>query len=168
MYFQTIKQFTKVLKNLSQILDKGEQLAEAKKFKMEVLLQSRLSPDQFPLLRQVQIACDTAKLAAARLAQSEAPVHEDNEQTREELVKRINSVVQYLSAFNESDFSKAAATKITHARWENKYLMGENFLIEHAIPNFYFHVTTAYSILRHNGVSIGKSDYLGEISFKKD
>jgi hypothetical protein len=168
MYYDiTITQFTKMLKNLNFILDKGALQAEAKKFDVEVLLNSRLAPDQFNLIRQVQIACDTAKLAAARLAGKEAPVYEDNEKNLNDLKARIEKTINYLGTFKTDDFSGASERKITHPRWEEKYLNGHDFLIEHALPNIYFHVTTAYSILRHNGVDVGKKDYLGDMPFKK-
>jgi hypothetical protein len=168
MYFDiTVTQFTKMLKNLSALLDKGAQYAEAKKFDAEVLLQSRLAPDQFPLARQIQIACDTAKLGISRLANKEAPSHPDTEKTVAEFKSRITSTIAYLESFSAKDFSEAATRKITHTRWEGQHLTGQEFFIQHMIPNFYFHVATAYAILRHNGVEIGKKDYLGQMPFKK-
>ncbi|MGP1834062.1 MULTISPECIES: DUF1993 family protein [unclassified Shewanella] len=168
LYDLTVVQFSKMLNNLSAILVKGEGFAEAKKIEMSVLLNSRLAPDQFNLTRQVQIACDTAKLAVARLTGQEdsAPKHEDNETTLAELQTRIASVVDYLATFTAEDFAGAETRKITHRRWEDKYLTGRDFAFEHAIPNIYFHVTTTYAILRHNGVEVGKKDYLGAMPFK--
>ena len=167
IYDMTVPQFTKMLNNLNLILDKGAQFAEAKKFDVEVLLNGRLAPDQFNLIRQVQIACDTAKLGAARLAGKEAPTHEDNEKTLPELKARINDVVKYLGTFKPEDFQGAHERKISQPRWEGKYLTGAEYATQHAIPNIYFHVTTAYAILRNNGVDVGKKDYLGEMPFKK-
>lgn len=167
LYQITIPQFTKTLKNLSAILTKAEQHAVAKKFEVAVLLNARLAPDQFHLIRQVQIVCDTAKLGAARLAGKEAPVHEDIEKTLPELQARIETVLGYLATFSESDFQGAEERKISQPRWEGKYLSGWEFAMQHALPNLYFHTTTAYSILRHNGVDVGKKDYLGEMPFKK-
>ncbi|MES2855771.1 MAG: DUF1993 domain-containing protein [Bdellovibrionota bacterium] len=166
LYALTVPPFIKTLKNLLSCLDKGNQFADSKKVPMEVLLQARLAPDQFPLIKQIQIACDTAKLAAARLTGTEAPVHADNEITYPEIKERINSVIGYLEKMNESQYAEAATRKISQPRWEGKYLTGEEFAVHHAIPNVYFHVTTAYSILRHNGVDIGKKDYLGAMPFK--
>lgn len=166
IYELTVPQFQKTLRNLSQFLDKATQLAEGKKFEVDVLLNSRLAPDQFNFIRQVQIACDTAKLSASRLTGKEAPAHEDNEKSLQDVKARIDKVVTYLSTFKAEDFNGCETTKITHPRWENKHLTGKDFVIHHAIPNFYFHVTTAYSILRHNGVELGKKDYLGEMPFK--
>ncbi|MFA6237862.1 MAG: DUF1993 domain-containing protein [Bacteriovorax sp.] len=167
LYDVTVPQFTKMLKNLSAILDKGAQFADSKKIDMEVLLNARLAPDQFNLIRQVQIACDTAKLGAARLAGKDAPVHEDKEKTLPELQARINDVVKYLGAFSPNDFQGASERKISQPRWEGKYLTGAEYVAQHALPNIYFHITTAYSILRHNGVDVGKKDYLGEMPYKK-
>lgn len=167
LYDITVPQFTKMLKNLHFILDKGAYFAESKKIDMEILLNSRLAPDQFNLIRQVQIACDTAKLGAARLAGIEAPVHEDKEKTLPELKARIEDVIKFLGTLKAEDFQGASERKISQPRWEGKYLTGEEYAIQHAIPNIYFHITTAYSILRHNGVDVGKKDYLGEMPFKK-
>src|SRR5688572_6363186 len=163
LYDLTVVQFDKMLGNLSIILDKGAAFAEAKKFDVTVLLNSRLAPDQFNLIRQVQIACDTAKLGVARLTGKveAAPVHPDTETTLAELQVRIKAVRQYLAGFSAADFAGAEERKISQPRWEGKYLTGLEFAIQHAIPNIYFHVTTAYSILRHNGVDLGKKDYLG-------
>jgi hypothetical protein len=166
LYELTVPPFIKALKNLSGILAKGTDAAATKKFDVGVLLQSRLAPDQFPLIRQVQIATDTAKLAVSRLTGKEAPVHKDDETTMPELQSRIESVIAYLQGFSEKDFNGAETKHITNPRWEGKYLTGTEFVLHHAIPNLYFHVTTAYSILRHNGVDIGKKDYLGEMPFK--
>lgn len=167
LYEFTIPQFTKMLQNLSRILDKAALHAETKKFDVEVLLNLRLYPDQFNLIRQVQIACDTAKLAASRLTGKDAPTHEDNEKTVPELKARIEAVIAYLGTFSEADFKGAEERKVSQPRWEGKYLNGKEFALQHAVPNLYFHITTAYSILRHNGVEVGKKDYLGEMPFKK-
>ena len=169
MYYKlTVVQFSKMLKNLSAILEKAEAFAAIKKVDMSVLLNSRLSVDQFNLIRQVQIACDISKLGVARLTGKEGsvPKHEDNETTLAELQARIQSVLDYLAGFSEADFADAGTRTITQPRWEGKTLTGEQFAIEWAIPNVHFHVTTAYAILRHLGVEVGKKDYLGEMPFK--
>ncbi len=166
LYEVTIPQFIKMLGNLSAILDKGAQYADSKKFEMEVLLQSRLAPDQFNLIKQIQIVCDTAKLCAARLMGKDAPIHADTEKSLSELKSRIASVISYLQTLSAKDFTESAGRKISQPRWEGKYLTGDEFVYQHAIPNFYFHLTTAYSILRHNGVEVGKKDYLGKMPFK--
>lgn len=162
----TVPQFIKTLKNLDAILDKAAGFADSKKVEMEVLLNSRLAPDQFPLTRQIQIVCDTAKLGASRLTGKAAPVQEDNEKTLAEVKARIQSVIKYLESFKEEDYKNAATATITQPRWEGKTLTGNDYVIHHVIPNFYFHVTTAYSILRHNGVDVGKKDYLGALPYK--
>jgi len=166
-YEMTVTQFTKILHNLSAIMDKSAQFAEAKKFDIDVLMQGRLAPDQFNFLRQVQIACDTAKACVARLSGQEIPNHPDTEKTLPEVKARITSTIAYLETFSPKDFVEAASRKVSQPRWEGQYLTGEEFAIQHAIPNFYFHITTAYSILRHNGVEVGKKDYLGKMPYKK-
>jgi hypothetical protein len=167
LYEITIPQFTKMLTNLNKIIDKAALNAESRKFDVEVLFNSRLAPDQFNFIRQIQIACDTAKLCASRLSGKEAPVQEDNEKTLAEVKARIESVITYLGTFKKEDFNGAEERKISQPRWEGKYLTGEEYALQHALPNIYFHITTAYSILRHNGVDIGKKDYLGEMPYKK-
>ena len=167
LYEITVPQFIKMLTNLSAILDKAAQYAEAKKFDVEVLLQARLAPDQFNFIRQVQIACDTAKLCTSRLTAKEAPNHPDTEKTLPELKARIESVLAYLGTFSEKDFEEAATRQISQPRWEGQHLLGTEYALQHALPNFYFHLTAAYSILRHNGVDVGKRDYLGKMPFRK-
>jgi hypothetical protein len=163
----TVPQFIKMLHNLSLILDKAQKNAEARKFEMDILLNARLAPDQFNFIRQIQIACDTAKLCASRLSGKEAPVNEDKEKTLPELKARIEQTIGYLKTFSPADFKGAEERKISQPRWEGKYLYGNEFALEHALPNLYFHITTAYSILRSQGVDVGKKDYLGEMPYKK-
>lgn len=165
MYAQ-ITQFAKMLNNLSLLLDKAQKYAEAKKFEPEVLLNSRLAPDMFSLTRQVQIACDTVKLATSRLTGKEAPVNEDTEKTIPELKARIEKTIGYVTSMKESDFTGWEERKISHPRWDGS-LTGKDYFYQHAIPNVYFHVMAAYAILRHNGVEIGKKDYLGQMPFQK-
>ena len=169
IYKTVIPQFSKMLGNLVAILDKAAAHTETKKFEMDVLLQARLSPDQFNLIRQVQVACDTAKLGAARLADKEqdAPNHPDTEQSLADIKARVQSVIAYLGTLSEADFSGAGQRRITQPRWKGKTLSGEEFLLQHAIPNLYFHVTTAYAILRHNGVEVGKKDFLGGLPYQE-
>ena len=168
IYELSVLQFSKMLKNLSAMLDKASEFAEMKKFDPGVLLQSRLAPDQFNFTRQVQITCDTAKLCVASLANKEAPVHPDEEVSIQDLKARIESVISFLGKFSKDDFSGARDCKVTRPRWEGKHMSGPEFLVEHAVPNFYFHLTTAYSILRHNGVDLGKKNFLGELPYKKN
>ena len=169
IYELVVPQFTKMLENLLAILDDAAKYSGEKQFDVGVLLQSRLAPDQYSLMRQLQVACDTAKLGAARLAnvEKDAPVHADTEQTLSEIKARIESVISYLRSFSPEDFATATQRRISQPRWKEKTLSGQEFLIQHVIPNFYFHVTTAYAILRHNGVGVGKKNYLGDIPFRE-
>ncbi len=164
MYFETIGQMKKTLAQLEKWLEAGQAHAAAKSFDPNILLGVRLSPDQFALSRQVQTACDTAKLAAARLSGKDAPKHPDTEQTLDELRARVQSVLAYLGGFTAADFEGAATRKITQPRWEGQYMLGADYFLEHALPNFYFHATHVYALLRHNGVNVGKKDFLGTLS----
>ena len=163
-----VTQSTKMLNNLLAILGEAEKFAAEKKVDFAVLLQARLAPDQFSLVQQIRTACDTAKLGAARLAgrDKDAPVHADTEQTLAEIRARIDSVIVWLAGFTLESFAGAAERRITQPRWNGKTLSGQEFLVQHVIPNFYFHVTTAYAILRHNGVAIGKKNYLGDLPYR--
>jgi uncharacterized protein len=164
MYFETVGQMKKTLNQLETWLDAAAAHATAKSFDPSVYLGLRLAPDQFAFARQVQTACDTAKLAAARLAGKEAPKHPDSEQSLDELRARVKSVVAYLESFSEADFTEAATRRVTQPRWEGQYMLGADYFLEHALPNFFFHATHAYAILRHNGVPLGKRDFLGPLS----
>lgn len=166
LYDITVTQYSKMLGNLSQFLSKAAEYAESKKFNVEVLLNSRLAPDQFNLIRQVQIACDSAKFGASRLCGKEAPSHPDTETTLAELQARIKTVQDYLATFKPEDFAGAEERHVSQPRWEGKYLTGLEFAIQHSLPNVYFHITTAYSILRNNGVDLGKKDFLGNMPLK--
>jgi hypothetical protein len=164
MYIETIAQMKKELGQLDRWLEIAAAHATAKSFDSAVYLTLRLAPDQFAFARQVQITCDTAKLTAARLAEKDAPVHADDETTVDQLRARIRSVVAYLEGYRAADLDGAATRLITQPRWEGQVMTGADYLVEHAIPNFYFHLTHAYAILRHAGVAIGKKDYLGQLS----
>jgi hypothetical protein len=164
MYYQTIRQMKKMLGQIDKWLEATVAFANTKSFDPNLFLGFRLAPDQFAFARQVQTACDTAKLAAARLTGKDAPKHADTEQTIEELRARVRSVVSYLEGFSEKDFESAATRVVTQPRWEGKVMTGADYFLEHALPNFFFHLTHAYAILRHNGVGLGKRDYLGPLS----
>jgi hypothetical protein len=159
-------QFSKMLANLSRIAEKGQQHADQKKFDFSNILHARLAPDQFNFIRQVQIACDTVKFGAARLSGKDAPKFEDNEASLADLQSRVAKTRDYLAAIKEDHFKGWESRKTLNPRREGKYLPGNEYLVQYVIPNFYFHVTTAYAILRHNGVDIGKMDYLGEINYR--
>ncbi len=167
IYEMTNTMFVKALENLSQMLDKASLYAETKKFDMEVLFQSRLAPDQFPMVRQIQIACDTAKLGASRLTGKEVKSHDDSEKTLSEVKARVASVIEILKSMKVADYADAETRKITTPRWNGEHMVGTDFALHHMIPNFYFHVTTAYAIMRHNGVEVGKKDFLGALPMRK-
>jgi len=164
MYHEIIGQMKKMLGQLDKWLDAAAAFADSRKFDSANYLTLRLAPDQFAFARQVQTACDTAKLVAARLAGKTAPSHPDNEQTLDELHARVRSVISYLDGFSEQDFVGAASRVITQPSWEGKVMSGADYFLEHGLPNFFFHLTHAYAILRHNGVPLGKRDYLGPLS----
>jgi len=164
----TVPQFILSLNGLKDILRKGQAYADGRKIEMSVLLQSRLAPDQFPLGKQVQIACDTAKSCAARLAGLTAPTFEDSEKTVEEFLDRIDRSVEYLREFKPEQFQGYEKRKISFPWSPGHFLDGHNYLVQHAIPNFYFHLATAYSILRFNGVDLGKKDFLGDQNWKTE
>jgi uncharacterized protein len=164
MHYQTIRQFRKTLGQLDTWLTAAASYAATKAFDPKIFLGLRLAADQFPFARQVQITCDTAKLAASRLSGKEAPVHADTEQSLEELHGRVQSVLAYLDGFSAADFEGAATRVITQPRWEGKVMSGTDYFLEHALPNFYFHASHSYAILRHNGVPLGKKDFLGALS----
>jgi len=165
MYHAHFGQMKKQLRQLDQWLETAAAHAKTRSFDPNVLLTARLAPDQFAFARQVQIACDTAKLAASRLTGKEAPSHPDSEQTLDELRARVASVLKYLDGFSEKDFEGAAKSVVSQPRWDGKTMSGANYFLEHALPNFYFHLTHVYALLRHNGVSLGKRDYLGSLTF---
>ncbi len=162
MYQASAPRFANTLRNLSAILDKAQAHAEAKKMDSSVFCGCRLIADMFPLSRQVQVACDTAKGAVARLAGMDIPRHEDVEQTLEQLKQRIAKTIDFiLSVKPESiDGSEDKEVKLKLGGKDTQF-SGIQYLLGHAYPNFYFHVTTAYDILRANGVEIGKRDYIG-------
>ncbi|HYO98439.1 MAG TPA: DUF1993 domain-containing protein [Polyangiaceae bacterium] len=164
MYYASFRQMKKMLGQLDKWLETANAYAASKSFDSKVFVTARLAIDQFPFARQVQAACDTAKLAASRLTGKEAPSHPDTEQTLDELRTRVAAVVAYLDGFSENDFEGAASRSITQPRWEGKTMTGADYFLEHAQPNFFFHLAHAYAILRHNGVSIGKRDYLGALT----
>jgi hypothetical protein len=161
MYTETFAQMKKELGQLDKWLGTATEHAKAKAFDPNVLATLRLAPDQFPLTRQVQICCDTAKLAASYLSGKPAESQADDEQTIEALQARVRSIIRYLDGFAPQDFDGAATRIVSQPRWKGEWMTGADYLMQHAIPNFFFHLTTAYAILRHNGVTLGKRDFLG-------
>lgn len=162
MYQASIPRFINALNNLSAILDKAQAHVDAKKLDETALTGFRLYPDMFPMARQILIASDTAKGLAARLAGVDIPVYEDTEKTLAELKARIAKTVAFLQTFKPEQIDGTENKEIVIRRGdkETRY-SGMQFLLGHAIPNLYFHITTAYNILRHNGIEIGKRDFLG-------
>jgi hypothetical protein len=152
-----------MLRNLDECLVKATAYAKTKDFEVNVLAQARLAPDQYNLIKQVQAACDTAKFTVAYLSAKEPPVHPDNEQTIGELRARIKACVGFLETVKEADLAGADDRKVAPKWMEGKWLKGDQYLVQMGIPNFYFHVTTAYEILRHNGVDVGKMDFIGSL-----
>jgi len=163
MYQASAPRFVNILKNLSLLLDKAQAHAETKKIEPAALTGFRLFPDMFPLARQVQIACDTAKGAVARLAGVEIPKHEDTEQSFAELKARIAKTVDFIDSVKPAQIDGSDGKEIVmKLRSGEVKLEGLQYLMAFAYPNFYFHATTVYNILRHNGVEIGKRDFLGK------
>jgi uncharacterized protein len=164
LHLVSAPQFSNMLKNLGRWLGKAEENAGARSFDPNVLLSARLAPDQLPLLRQVQIACDTSKISCALVAGKTPPQHPDTEQTIAELKARIESVRAYLDTFTAEDFEGAEARVIAPPTLQGRSIKASDYLAQFSIPNFYFHVGTAYAILRHNGVPLGKRDYIGRVN----
>src|SRR5258706_9218579 len=162
MYAASAPRFAHMLKNLSAILAKAQAHCEARKIDPLVLTSSRLYPDMFPLSRQVQVACDAAKGAVARLAGVEIPKHDDTEQTFAELQVRIAKTLEFIASVKPAQIDGSEEKEIVlKLRGKDTPFKGLQYLLSFASPNFYFHAATAYNILRHNGVEIGKSDFLG-------
>lgn len=162
MYSATVPVFQHMLKNLSHILDKGEAHAQAKKFDPAALTTFRLAPDMLPLTRQVLIACDAAKNGVARVSGVEAPKFEDNEASFAELKARIQKTQDYLASVPASALEGTEDKDITFpiGKDSTRTMKAQAYLTTWVLPNFFFHITTAYAILRHNGVELGKPDYL--------
>ena len=164
MYQVSVPVFVKTLVNLAAILDKGAAFAAAKKVDPSVLLAYRLAPDMLNLTHQVQIAADHAKRATARLAGIEAPVYEDNEASLADLKARIDKTIAFINSLKSAQIDGSEARDIAlKIGGSSRTLSGQAYLLHNALPNFFFHVTTAYAILRHCGVDVGKKDFIGQI-----
>ncbi|WP_020650667.1 DUF1993 domain-containing protein [Solimonas variicoloris] len=162
MYQASVPVFIRMLGNLRRLLEKGAAYADIRKFDATALPDSRLFADMFPLSRQVQIATDNAKGCAARLAGIEPPKFEDSERTIPELIDRLDKTLAFLQTLQPSQIDGSEERPITlQLRSGTLNFNGQSYLLHFALPNFYFHVTTAYNLLRHNGVEIGKPDFLG-------
>lgn len=164
MYIAVIHQFVRTLRALDAILVKAAQHAEARRFDPNNFCTARLAPDMLPFTRQVQIACDAAKRIAAALSGKDAPVYPDSETTLEQLRERIAKTVAYLETFTADDFAKVTPeTLVALPNNPARALLAPDALLARAVPNFYFHVTTTYALLRAGGVDVGKRDFLGDL-----
>jgi hypothetical protein len=164
MYHASVPVFKQMLGSLSAILEKAEAHAAAKKIEPSVLLQSRLYPDMFPLLRQVMVATDFTKGACARLANVEIPKFEDTETSFAELQARLAKTVAFIESLKPAQFDGSDERDVTFSvRSGSRTLKGQTYLLNYALPQFFFHATTAYAILRHNGLELGKLDYMGKV-----
>jgi hypothetical protein len=159
--------FAKTLQNLERCMDKAAAHAKAKSFEVDVLTQARLAPDQFAFVQQIQSACDQAKYAAAYLGGKQPPSHPDTEKTFDELRKRIHTCLAFLETVQAKDFNGSDERKVAPQWLGGRWLRGDDYLQHVAIPNFFFHATMAYALLRHNGVDLGKMDYIGSLPTKE-
>ncbi|MEC5396861.1 DUF1993 domain-containing protein [Uliginosibacterium sp. H1] len=164
MHSALVPTATRTLRNLVSILEKIAAHAEARKIDPSIFLNARLYPDMFPLVRQVQIASDTVKGAVARLAGQEPPSWADTETTIEQLIERINRTIDFANSFQPAQIDGSEERPVElKMRSGTRQFTGQSYLLGHALPNLFFHTTTAYAIARHNGVEIGKADYLGRV-----
>ncbi len=167
LFDETIPTSLKYLDNLDAWLDAGVAHAKAKNFEFAVLLHSRMTPDQYPLIRQISAGCDQAKAVAARVSGKEPPKHPDTEQTLEEIRARIQTVRDYLRTFSPKDFEGAETRLVPLAFAPGAFMLAPDFVRQLAMPNFYFHMTLAYQLLRANGVPLGKTNYIGHLDIRK-
>ena len=164
MYQASVPVFVKMLTNLKGILQKAAAHAQARKIDEAVLVNAHLYPDMLPLSKQIQIASDFARGTAARLAGAEPPSYEDNEKTLAELMARIDRTIEFLRSKKAGEIDGSEGREIVRpVRGEPHKFSGVNYLLQYALPNFFFHATTAYAILRHNGIEVGKLDYIGKM-----
>ena len=164
MYQASVPVLINKLENLSAILDKGAADAETRKIDPSVFVNARIAPTMFSLSRQVQIACDTAKAGAARLAGIEPPAFEDSETTFPQLKERIANTIKFLQSIDAAKIDGSEDRKITYTqRGKESNFIGQPYLLNYVLPNLYFHITTTYLILRNNGVEVGKRDFLGNL-----
>jgi len=166
LYDATIPVFTKLLSNIDKWLDKAAAVADAKKFELDVFASCRLAPDQYNFVRQIQAVCDQAKYTVAKLTGTEPPSHPDTEKTIAEVRQRLQTALAYLATFKQDDFKGAEERACSYTWMGGKSMRGDDYLYHFALPNFYFHLTTAYDILRHNGVPLGKMDYIVTLPFR--
>jgi uncharacterized protein len=161
-----VNQFSRSLKALRGLLKKSQEYAQQRKFDENLFLQMRFAPDMFPFVKQVQITSDIAKAAAARLSGQTPPSFPDDEKTLADLISRIDKTLDFIQGFKEQSFHGYEQKQVSFPWYPGKYLTGDDYLSSHAIPNFYFHMTTAYDLLRQAGMPIGKGDFLGEQNWR--
>lgn len=158
--------YLKHLRAMDRWIDKVRENAAQRKFDADVLIGARLAPDQLPLSAQFQSACDSAKYGVSKLSGTEPPSHPDTEKTFDELRARLATALSYVEPFKDNDFAGWEERRVSHSWMGPKWIAGRDYIIEFAVPNFLFHVTTAYSILRHNGVPLGKADFIAPITMQ--
>lgn len=166
MHFDAVQQVVRTLESMDRWFDKATEYAEARKFDPSVFLTARLAPDQYNFTRQVQAACDAAKFLGARCAGRDAPVHPDTESDGPALRARVQSVIAYLRSLSPDDFADAENRVVPLNFMPGKGLVARDYAWQLALPNFYFHATTAYAILRHNGVPLGKLDFIPSLPLR--
>lgn len=164
----TVPQFILTLKSLKNLLSKAKHHAQNKSIEETVILHTRLAPDQFALGKQIEIACDVARFCVARLTGVEAKQYQIELKNFDDYIKRVEETIHFMQQIESHQFQGYETRKVTYPWYPGHYLDGHNYLVQHALPNFYFHVTTAYGILRFAGVDIGKADYLGEQNWKRE
>jgi len=165
LYDATVPIFTKFLGAIDGWFDKAKKHAEARKFDVETLLVARLAPDQYPLTAQIQASCDNAKFCVSHLTGKKAPSNPDTEKTIAEILARVKTTTDYLATFTREEFASAEERPCKHS-WMPSPMRGGDYLDHFILPNFHFHLTTAYAILRHNGVDVGKQDYTVSLPFQ--
>ncbi|HNE20195.1 MAG TPA: DUF1993 domain-containing protein [Turneriella sp.] len=166
IYFDIIKQMAQSMRNLQAIMGKAEEHAARLKFEPDNYLGLRFFPNMLPFSAQIRILCDISKFAAAYLAEKTPPVHEDNEKTWSDYKARLGLAIAHLETYKAEDFANAADVKVSPKNFNGKYMTGHDYLICRQTPNFYFHLVTAYDLLREAGVEVGKTDYLGPLPLR--
>jgi uncharacterized protein len=164
MYFELVMQMKKHLGQIDGWFEKATAFAAERKFDPANFLALRLAPDQFALLRQIQLVCGTVTGGVSKITGKDAPALGDDQKTIDDLRAALKTVVGWLDGFSAKDFDGSATRTVTQPRWEGKTMTGHDFLVEHFQPNFYFHLAHTYAILRHSGVPLGKRDYLGKVT----
>lgn len=166
LYALSVPVYKKNLSNMLSMLDKLAAWMEEKKISDETVLGARLAIDMFPFVRQIQIISDNARFGAAALSGTEPVRMPDEEKTLDELRTRLQKTLEVLDGYQEAAFEGASERKVELAYFPGKYILGEDYLREYALPNFFFHFVTAYNILRHHGLNLGKGDYFGGLNMK--